>query len=345
MRIYIDESGNFQPDAAVSRYCCEAAVVIPDQFAPELFDRFVALRKGWTNEPEKKGSSLTDDETAAALTLLGEYDVMVQIAALDVGIHSTAQIAEFQRRQGAGFMNGLTPQHREAPRKFVTQLRDDWLALSPQLATQLYVLLLTLEEVIQYALNYYAQRLPEELGRFEWVLDPKDIKPTPFEQCWRKVVHPLLQTISLERRFIHVTGGPFDYSALEPFRDEAPEYLKPHMTSEPPEDFKHLNLGKLFANISFPDSKDAPGLQLADIVASAFTKAMNGKLPPEVWRLLARSMVHKVKGEPVARFVALGEGPVEKLNRYRNYVAKALHNRAKPFLIRDTDDDDGDEEE
>jgi hypothetical protein len=35
-------------------------------------------------------------------------------------------------------------------------------------------------------------------------------------------------------------------------------------------------------SVTFPDSKDAPGLQLVDIVASAFTKAMNGKLPAPV---------------------------------------------------------------
>jgi hypothetical protein len=47
-----------------------------------------------------------------------------------------------------------------------------------------------LEEVIKVVPNYYAQRLPSELGRFDWVLDPKDVKPTPFEEVWQKVVCP-----------------------------------------------------------------------------------------------------------------------------------------------------------
>ena len=93
MRVYIDESGNFQPDAAASRVCCEAALAIPETFAPELLDRFVALRKTWTDEPEMKGSSLSDEQTRDALTLLGEYDVVVQFCALDVGIQSLRRSA------------------------------------------------------------------------------------------------------------------------------------------------------------------------------------------------------------------------------------------------------------
>ena len=149
MRVYIDESGNFQPDAAASRYCCEAALAIPEKCATELLDRFVALRKQWTNEPEIKGSALSDDQAIAALKLLGEYDVMAEVGALDVGIHSTAQIQKFQQGQAQGIMNGLSPEHRDNARQWVTRLRDEWLALSPQLMTQLYVLVLTLEEVLK----------------------------------------------------------------------------------------------------------------------------------------------------------------------------------------------------
>jgi hypothetical protein len=40
------------------------------------------------------------------------------------------------------------------------ELREEWLGLPPQLMVQMYVLVLTLEEVIKVAPNYYAQRLP-----------------------------------------------------------------------------------------------------------------------------------------------------------------------------------------
>lgn len=271
------------------------------------------------------------------LQLLGEYDVMVQIGALDVGTHSAAQIDSFQAGQAAGIMSGITPDHNDNARQWAVRLRDRWLGLSAQLATQLYVLLLTLEEVIQYAPNYYAQRLPAELGRFDWIFDPKDIKPTPFEECWRDIVFPLLQSMSLERPWIRVDGGPFDYSAFRYFEMDIPKYLLPHLEARKgriPEDRKGLDLGRLFReSVSFPDSKSEPGLQLADVVASAFTKAMNGKLPPTVWRLLGPIIVQKELGESPVRLVALGPGPVQSLRGYQKYVVNALRHRSKRFLV------------
>jgi hypothetical protein len=337
MRIYIDESGNFQPEAAASRICCEAALAVPERFAPELLERFVALRKQWTDAPELKGSSLSDEQTTTVLKLLGEYDVMVQIGALDVGSHSSAAIKDFQQGQADGITNGITPEHNDNARQWAKGRRAQWLALSPQLATQLTVLLVTLEEVIQHVPNYYAQRIPDELGHFDWVLDPKDITPTPFEECWRKIVFPLLQTMSMDEPWARIDHDSFDYSAFNHFDMDIPAYLLPHIKERGrtiPEDGKGLDLGKLFReSLAFPDSKDTPGLQLVDIVASAYTKAMNGKLPPPVWRLLGPIMVHKGIGKPPVRFVALGPGPDTPLKNYHNYVTTALRNRSKPFLV------------
>ena len=115
---------------------------------------------------------------------------------------------------------------------------------------------------------------------------------------------------------------------------DIPSYLLPHMTTEIPDDGKGLDLGKRFReSLAFPDSKGEPGLQLADIVASAFTKAMNGKLPPEVFRLLGPVIVQKEHGAPPVRVIALGDGPPLALGDYHNYVLGAIQSRAKNFLV------------
>lgn len=334
MRIYIDESGNFIPEAASSRVCCEAALVVPECVATELLGRFVELRASWTSEPELKGSALSDEQTSAALKLLGAYDVLVEIGSLDVGHNPAAQIERFRQGQAKAILAGLTPQHNENSRRWANQLREDWLRLPHQLMVQVYVLVLTLEEVIKVAPNYYAQRLPKELGRFDWILDPKDINPTPFEEVWRKAVCPFLQSISLAEPMMRVDGGPFDYSAFSHFDMPIPAYLRPHVGEKPGGDEKVLDLGKLFReSVSFPDSKDEPGLQLVDIVASAFTKAMNGKLPPEVFRLFGRVMVEKPHRRPTVRLIALGEGPQIKVGEYHTWVLGAIRNRAKSMFV------------
>ena len=91
-------------------------------------------------------------------------------------------------------------------------MQKEWLQLPPQLIVQIYVLILTVEEVIRMAPTYYAQRMPDELARFDWILDPKDVKPTPFENLWQKIVCPVLQAMSLEKPLWRIRE--FDYAAF-----------------------------------------------------------------------------------------------------------------------------------
>jgi len=92
-----------------------------------------------------------------------------------------------------------------------------------------------------------------------------------------------------------------------------------------------LNL-LLRESVAFPDSRDTAGLQIVDALASTFTKAMNGKLAPEVWRPLAKLMVEKPGHAPTARLVALGHGRREIMSDYHSYVLNALRNRAKKMF-------------
>jgi len=334
MRIYIDESGHFIPGGAPSRVCCEAALVVPERVAEELLGEFVSLRASWTTEPELKGSALSDEQTIAALSLVGRYDVLVEIHALDVGDNQLEQIVHFQRGQADAFTNGLTSQHHENAHRWVHALREEWLRLPPQLVAQMYTLILTVGEVIRVAPNYYAQRIPEELARFDWVLDPKDIQPTPFEVLWQKIVCPVLQTDFLKQPPARIVE--FDYSAYERFDMPIPEYLFAHLPKgrTTTRDGTGTNLGMLMReSVAFPDSKDEPGLQLIDVIASAFTKAMNGKLPPRVWRLLGPLMVEKPHRAPTARLIAYGPGEELPAGEYHAYVLKALTNRAKKMFV------------
>ena len=335
MRIYVDESGSFIPDSSPSRVCCVAALAVPECFAPELLRRFTELRATWTSKPELKGSALSDDQAVVALRLLGEYDVVVEICALDVGHQSVEQTESFRQGQARSLLAGLTPKHNANARHFVNQLRKEWLALPHQLMIQMYVLVLLLEEVIKVVPNYYAQRLPLELGHFDWVLDPKDVTLTPFEELWKKIVFPLLQAISLDDPWMSIIGGPFDYSSFSRFNMPIPKYIQPHVRNRERNDGTGLDLGKLFReSLAFPDSQTEPGLQLADIAASTFTKAMNSKLPPEVFRLFGRVMVEKAHRQPTVRLVALGDGPRIKTGEYHTYVLNAIRHRAKRVFVK-----------
>ena len=66
MRIYIDEAGNFVPEASGrSIFSLVLALVVPSSIEPKLFGEFSALLSSWPNSgTEIKGSKL--DEAQAA---------------------------------------------------------------------------------------------------------------------------------------------------------------------------------------------------------------------------------------------------------------------------------------
>ena len=75
--------------------------------------------------------------------------------------------------------------------------------------------ILTIEliaNVLQKATLYYAQRKPNELGRFKWVIDAKDEAITPYEDLWSKIVLPFLESRSLSEPIRLLKQA--DYSAF-----------------------------------------------------------------------------------------------------------------------------------
>ncbi len=330
MRIYIDESGSFIPGSSPTRICCQAALVVPERFAPELLAKFDRLRSSWTNEPELKGSAFSDDQTSKTLDLLKGHGVVVEIAAIDVAHHSVTTVKEFQCAQAEKFGAALTDEHDEIWHRFVAELDSAWMDLSPQLILQVEVLLALIEELVRVLPNFYAQRIPKELGRWDWIVDPKDVKPTRFEEVWRRTLGPILQTRSLERPMAQVRG--FDYSAFDRFHMDVPEYMKSIVPADSP---RPVNLGMLFTeSASFADSRSETGLQLADVVASTFTKAMNGKLPTDVWRRLGPLLVQKPVGNPPATLIALGSGPRLKVEGHHHLVLAGLQSGSQPMFPR-----------
>jgi hypothetical protein len=331
MRIFIDESGNFAAGAGQSRTCCIGALVVPETEARNLLTAFVDLRTSWTSEPEIKSSALTDERTTAVLRLLAQYDVIAMVTAFDKLHHPPGQLKAFQDGQAKAFTNALTEKHNANAWRYAQELRDEWLKLSPQLMAQLHTLIVTIEDIIRWVPNYYAQHRPEEIGRWDWVIDPKDVRRTPYEKVWERIVCPILQTVSVEAPFMRITE--LDYSAFERFHRDIPDYVHPLVKNPPPgahNDGRAINLNLLLReSVVFPDSRDEPGLQLADIVAGTFTKAMNGILDAKVWRLLGPLLLQRPNGAPAARLVALGDGPALSVEGYHNYVLKALTSRCK----------------
>lgn len=330
------------PETPSSRVSCIAALVIPEAEAPSVLGDFVALRSTLTDAKEIKGSELNDDQLEAVLSLLARHDVVVEAAMIDAGAHSADEVRRLRAEQGDKIVGSLTPLHHPDLRTELEALRREWLSLPEQLIVQMYVMLALIDSVIRHITLYYVQRRPNELARFDWVIDPKDIGKTRYERVWEMVICPFLQDLSMRAPMITVEG--FDYSAFARFRSSLtrmPDHLraKGAVTEDSNEPISATDIGKLMReSTEFPDSQSSPGLQIADILANATARAMNGKLPPKLWPHLGRLIIQKQKGHHSIRPIALKAGsiaPGTMLHdfNYHGYVLDQLDLHAKQMML------------
>lgn len=343
MRIYIDESGGFiVPEPPSSRVSCIAALVVPEAEATALLGDFVSLRSRFTDAKEIKGNELNDEQLEAVLSTLARHDIVVEVAMIDAGAHSRDEVRRLRAEQGDKIVGSVTPLHHPELRAELEALRLEWLSLPEQLIVQMYVMVALVDSVLRHVTLYYVQRRPDELGRFDWVIDPKDIGRTRYERVWEMVISHFLQDLSMRAPMIMMEGS--DYSAFDRFRssfNRMPDHLraKGATTDDSNEPFRATDVGKIMTeSIEFPDSRSSPGLQIADILANATARAMNGKLPRKLWPHLGRLIVQKQKGHHSIKPIALRASPVETGAmvhdfNYHGYVLDQLDLHAKPMLL------------
>jgi hypothetical protein len=275
MEIYIDESGGYQPSTKPHSISCVAALVVPSQISPKFFE---AIKK-WAASPylqhrlgangEIKGKLLNESECASFLKLMAQHDVIVEVVCTDMGMTSDEDIVKHKNKWPQ--KNGDDSPYE--PSKLIN--------LSSQLYAQMHALFTLIHQVIKVAINYYVQRLPHELGSFEWIIDAKDSTAiTTYEGLFAWMIMPVLQSISKDEPLGIVNG--FDYSHFNN------EYLI--HTDEPP---GCINISALMNNIRYVNSQHNIGLQAVDVVVSCIRRAMVGNLQFDGWKYLEKLVVFR----------------------------------------------------
>jgi hypothetical protein len=308
MLIFIDESGNFARPSTPHRVSCVVALLIPETFAATLFRRFRRLIRPWRQgRGEVKGSELSETQMALVLALLRRFDVIAFADCIDMGLHTDAGIQAHKTDQGDALDRSAA---RVASPTLSGQIRDlanRVRALPNQLWAQAVVVTEVVDRVVRHGPLYYAQRIPSTLGAFRWRIDAKGIDVTPYERLWADIVKPVMQTKSLEVPTPSLIGA--DYSAFAPFEDvvsEPPAHLRDHLPAgERAGPFRFIDLNRMMADLRFRSSDRLAGPQLADMVASAITRACNGRIDRSGWSGLGRILLQNEKGRHALRFVAL----------------------------------------
>jgi hypothetical protein len=311
MQIYMDESGTFVQPRRPNRVSAVGALVVPDERAAALFRAFDELTERWRSNGEVKGSSLSEIEIAGVIELVRQFDALFDVRGIDMGLHDRARIQAFQDRQSTAITENITSAHHESWKEWGKTTEARMRALSSQLFAQCMVTIYLVIDLLQAATIYYVQRSPQELGAFHWRVDPKDKERTELERLWTDVILPMGQTQSTVEPFTTMEGC--DYSFFERFyiaREEMPAELAQHVSPNPHDgglDMENI----LLEDLTFPDSKSEPGLQIVDILLSAFCRALNGTLDERGWAMLGGLMTDTQNSR--SRLVFLRLHPAEKL--------------------------------
>jgi len=209
------------------------------------------------------------------------------------------------------------------------RLKTEIEKLPNQLFVQMFLTLDLLARVLQKGTLYFVQRIPEELGSFNWVVDAKGSsdKATEYEKLWTTLMMPILQdNYSMDA----LEGADYShYARFDRDEKELTDFQRSRLAHRGP-NIKVSDLDKIMnESFSFSNSHDSDGVQLVDILASAFTRAMNGNLKPKGWRNLGRLTVQV----PSMGFLdGAGGAPLPQMSTRHKEVLKRIGSRRKLMI-------------
>lgn len=317
MKTFIDEAGIFIDPQYTNTHKISVvgALVIPDSSYIAVCDFFVELKRQWGFTGEVKGSQLTEIQVNSLLESLQKYNVLFDAVIVDSKFFSPTIIANHKTHFAKKILANVSPYHHP---NVVRQIKTLSSTIS-EISDQLYIQNLAMTSIIhrshQLATLFYVQRIPSELGQFEWVIDAKQKSLTKSEKWWTDILKPNLQGMSMINPMIMLEGA--DYSYYHQFDDvERPGFG---------------TINKIIKDIKFCDSVAEEGIQLADILTTSLRKALNQKFKVEGWRGIGRLMIH-MRGNNLLAIILEGAIPTLQSVPYY-YVLDTLNKEARPMIL------------
>ena len=338
MHIYIDESGTFTiPLLKTPAISCVVALVIPDAVHDEMLSGFEDLIQSLGLDIKSvKGRELHETHIAAIVRYLNQFDVILEVTAIEMAMQTVTGIYHHKQRQAHGLITNLNDTHLPSLVADMTQWRDKVMKLPNQLYTQAVCMWELVAKTIQKSTLYYAQRHPQELGSFHWFIDAKDkSKMSAYDDLWSTLVMPVLQSRSFREPFIQLVEG--DYRYFDRFcgsKPETPRHLIADTGLKSPFDYVDMK-SVLHEHLSVATAADCLGLRLVDVIANALRRSMNGNLQRAGWDGLAVLMVQSERRAQVINLIDLSTEPRPKFARDPAYYQVIPHCEAyaRPLLL------------
>lgn len=291
MHVFIDESGSFTGyhDQSLS---VVGALAIPGGKLDFIKRKYAKIRARLPLEKgEVKGRLLNERQVNEVTTLLARNDAVFELTAVDLGFHTESEILAYKQKH-AEEMLARADRFREPDRQLVEKACDQILATSLPLYIQAITTFDVLHNIIKHIPLYFAQRQPQELATFSWIIDGKEPKKrTDWEMWWSWYARGALASMSMRQPAPVLKGA--DYSFFNRFNGNVDE------TSQ------GIDLRLLLADLQFSSAIE-PGLELVDIVVNATRRALVGRLGEVGVCGISKLMIHR--REPYISFIRLSEG-------------------------------------
>lgn len=334
MNIYIDESGSFVSAPTSGSWNVVAAVAVAESDRRAIESTMQTL-KGGPSVPlltEVKLNELDETRYLHFLNDLSKTHAILFATATDAGLNSPDRLLHHQRIQVSKIRENIPRMRFEKGKQGVALLADQLEIVSPQLYAQLICQVDLLHDVVNRAINYFAQRIPGTLGEFRWRIDQKNTSRTTYEHAFEKIAPALLQTRSLRDPGIQVEGFDYRHFAKYEYPDgDIPEYLEIDFGFR----VEHaVNIQKLIrGNLRFQDSKCSLGIQVADLLASGLRKCLRGGFihNDAISEALGRLTLQNQRGKLPVHLVGFADDKVE-VDQIASRVVKAISKRSRTML-------------
>lgn len=333
MFIYVDESGTFLHAPKSDSWCVVAGYVVPE-VARRSVEQALGLMKrrlGRGIQDEVKLKDLSEANLKRFLGHIGKLEGTLFISAIDLGHQDPQVVLAHQKKQVESVRANRPNMLYEEGRASIDDLAGRLERLSPQLYTQMVAQIDLLDQVFRMATLYYVQRLPATLSSFKWRMDEKNSVRPLFEQTLTHMALALIQAKSLREPGVHVEG--FDYSHFERRFRNAPEDIPAYLQEAAGHTIKSaVNLGAVMRDSKFVRSHDVPGVQVADLLASAWRRVLRGEFEDNegVARLLGMLTVEGQTPNPSIDLMTLGEEQLAEGMAYR--AALNAKRTARPMV-------------
>jgi hypothetical protein len=308
--IYIDESGSFVHTSLANSWNVIAAYVAPEgaRRHAESALRHLKRAAGRAHDDEVKLRDISEDQLGAFLSELAQLDSIVCISCIDLGSQDPGIVSAHQAIQVEKIRANIPRMIYPEGRALIEDLAGRVARLSAQLYIQMVAQIELLDQVYRQTTLYYSQRIPATLSSFRWRIDEKNSSRPIFEETLRHLAPPLLQSKSLREPSIFVQE--FDYSHYERAFRYAPGEIPTYLQEETGVQIgSGSNLGKVLKDFAFVRSHDLPGVQIADLLASAFRRVLRGGFNnnAKVARSLGQIMVQRAKPQPPVHLISLSD--------------------------------------